>query len=217
MYSVERLDILGYRNKPVPNTFLKQDEEKGEVAILLPGLEYTCQMPLLYYPARLLLYLGADVLEVEYAYNLNPDFQALSGSEQLEWLFSDAAAAYKAALAKRSYQKVVLVGKSIGTLAMGQILTTQSKPQEVQAIWLTPLLRNENLRRQILECKMPSLFIIGTADPHHHPDYLDEIKKAGEVIVIQNGDHSLEIKGDINGSLKAMEEVINAIKSFLSR
>ena len=78
MYSIEHLDIRGYRDARVPNTFFNQDARADRIAIILPGWEYTCQMPLLYYPACLLLYSGADVLQVEYAYNLNDDFQASS-------------------------------------------------------------------------------------------------------------------------------------------
>lgn len=142
MYSVNTLEISGYRNQPVPNTFFKQDEETRQVAILLPGWEHTCHMPLLYYPARLLLALGADVLQVEYAYNLRTDFQALPNSERLQWLFTDAAAC-SAALTQYTYEQVTLIGKSIGTLAMGHLLTTE--PRLAQAVWLTPLLRNDRL------------------------------------------------------------------------
>ena len=219
MYSVETLDISGYRNQPVPNTFFKQDAETHQVAILLPGWEYTCQMPLLYYPARLLLELGADVLQVEYVYNLRADFQALPSSEQPEWMFADAAAACRAALAQRSYEQVTLIGKSIGTLTMGQLLTTEAKLAKAWAVWLTPLLKNERLRTQILESRQRSLFVIGTTDPNYHPDYLAEAKRAteGEAVVIQGADHSFEIKDSILRSLRAMEEVIGAMQRFLTQ
>lgn len=218
MYSVESLKISGYHDEPVPNTFFRQEDKAHHLAILLPGLEYTCQMPLLYYPACLLLILGADILQVEYAYNLRPDFQALPNSEQLKWSFTDATAACSAALAQRPYEQVTLIGKSIGTLAMGHLLTTEAKLAPAQAVWLTPLLRNDNLRSQIKLCGQRSLFIIGTADPHYSPNHLAELQKAtkGEVVVIEGADHSLEIKGKVSQSLKAMEQVIDAMQAFFT-
>lgn len=218
MYSVETLNIQGYRNQSVPNTFFKQDTEASQIAILLPGWEYTCQMPLLYYPAHLLLGLGTVLLQVEYTYNLRTDFQALPSSEQSEWLFTDAAAACNAALTQRSYKQVTIIGKSIGTLTMGQLLTTEVRLARAQAVWLTPLLKNERLRTQILQCRQPSLFVIGTADPNYQPDYLAEVKEKtrGEVVVIQGADHSLEIKDNILESLKAMGQVIDAMRMFFT-
>jgi len=218
MYSVDNLEISGYQNELVPNTFFRQDEEASHLAILLPGWEYTCQMPLLYYPARLLLAMGTDVLQVEYIYNLRADFQALPGSEQQQWLFSDASAATSTALAQRNYKRVTLIGKSIGTVAMGHLLTTEPRLKEAKAVWLTPLLKNEKLRTQIQQYGQHSLFVIGTADPHYNPTHLDEVKQAtkGEAVVIEGADHSLEIKGEIIKSLKAIEQVIDAIKAFFS-
>ena len=218
MYSAETLEISGYQKQPVPNTFFRQDEKASHLAILLPGWEYTCQMPLLYYPARILLAMGTDVLQVEYIYNLRADFQALPGSEQQQWLSSDASAATSTALAQQSYKKVTLIGKSIGTVAMGHLLTTEPKLAQAQAVWLTPLLRNEKLRTQIKQGGQHSLFVIGTADPHYNPTHLDEVKQAtkGEAVVIEGADHSLEIKGEIIKSLKAMEQVIDAMKAFFA-
>ncbi|MBI4560443.1 MAG: type II toxin-antitoxin system VapC family toxin [Candidatus Rokubacteria bacterium] len=73
MHSVETLNILGYRNEAVANTFFRQKHETRHVAILLPGLGYTAHMPIMYYPGRLLVARGADVLRVEYTYSRRPD------------------------------------------------------------------------------------------------------------------------------------------------
>jgi len=217
MYSVESLNIPGYRGKPVPNTFFRQASGADRIAILLPGWEYTCQMPLLYYPARLMLQLGADVLEIEYTYNLSPEFQAASPLEQRQWLFTDSGAACDTTLSQRSYTEVALIGKSIGTLAMGELLATETRLAHAHTVWLTPLLREDRLRRQIFECRNPSLFVIGTADPNYNPAHLAEVKEqtGGEAVVIEGADHSLELKNNLKGSLEAMREVIDALERFL--
>lgn len=216
MYSTKNLEISGFQHEPLPHTFFRQDTEASHVAILLPGWNYTCHMPLLYYPARLLLESGADVLQVEYAYNTRRDFQELSRSEQMQCLFADTHAACNAVLAQRTYEQVTIIGKSIGTLAMGHVFTTDTKLAHARAVWLTPLLRNDRLRAQIKSYGQRSLFVIGTADPQYDPTYLAEVKEAtnGEAIVVEGADHSLESKDNVLQSLKALEEVIRGVQTF---
>src|SRR5919201_1355743 len=103
MYGVTTLAITGYRDEPVPHTFLRQDQAARHLAILLPGIGYTCAMPLLYYPARLLLARGADVLRVEYAYQRREDFTAAAPDEQGRRVVADVTAACHAVLAQREY------------------------------------------------------------------------------------------------------------------
>ena len=109
MYGATTLAITGYRNEPVPHRFLRQDEHARHVAILLPGIGYTCDMPLLYYPARLLLARGADVLRVEYAYQQREDFTATTAEEQGRWVVADVTAACHAVLAQRDYEQITFV------------------------------------------------------------------------------------------------------------
>ena len=53
MLSFTSLSISGYRNEPVPNTFIRQDHTAQHLAILLPGYAYRATMPLLFNHARL--------------------------------------------------------------------------------------------------------------------------------------------------------------------
>jgi predicted alpha/beta-hydrolase family hydrolase len=218
MYSIKQLDIPGYGHEPVPHTFFQQQGAAQHVAILLPGMGYTSHMPLLYYPARIMLGLGADVLSVEYEYNRREDFLALKGDERRRWLLTDVANSCHSVLNRRSYKEITIIGKSIGTRAMGQLLTTEDQLKHATAIWLTPLLRSENLRAQIQQVGQRSLFVIGTADPQYDQTHLEEVRKAtkGEILVIEGADHSLEIEGSVAQSLQAMETIIRTIQSFVA-
>ena len=217
MYSITALKIVGCRNEAVPNTFFQQDGETRHLAILFPGYGYTAHMPAVYYPGRLLLTRGADVLSVEYTYGRRPEFQSLPDEERIRWLQADAAAACNAALAQREYERVTLVGKSIGTLAVAHLLTTEGRLRSPQCIWLTPLLRNARLRAQIKQAPHRALFVIGTADPQYDAARLAELQQAtaGEVLVIEGADHSLEITGDVLASLHALEQVMEAMGEFV--
>jgi pimeloyl-ACP methyl ester carboxylesterase len=218
MYPTETIEIKGYNNEPVPHTFFKQEIVTDHLAIALPGQGYTSQMPLLFYPINLMLVKGADVLRVEYAYDQQPDFQSLGADEQLRWLFADVTAAYQAGIAQRPYHQVTLIGKSLGTLAMGHLLTIQTLPAQVKAIWLTPLVRFDKLRQQIKQFGGRSLFVIGTADPHYEPTLLAEVQEAtgGEVVAIEGADHGLNIENEVLQSIQALERVVRAIEIFLS-
>ncbi len=218
MYEVATLDIAGHRDERVPNTFFRQSSETGHIAIVFPGVGYTCDMPLLYYSVLTMLDAGADVLQVEYAYNRLPDFREIPDTERGQWIAADATAARDAALREASYTKVTLIGKSIGTRAMGYLLATNLHPAVVHTVWLTPLLRNDQLRAQIRQHRPPSLFVIGTADPHYDAALLADVQEAtgGDAIIVQGRNHSLEIAGDTPKSLDAIVQTIHALATFVA-
>lgn len=217
MHYIETFDVIGHRNEVVPSTFFRQEHKTNHIAVLFPGFGYTVQMPLMYYTGRLLSESGADVFLVGYNYSQQPDFQAASGEEREIWLRTDTIAAYKMALAQRNYERVTLVGKSIGTRAIGHLLATEEPPPSLRCIWLTPILRSELLRNQMKRTPHQALFVIGTSDPHYDPEILAEVQEAtaGQVMVIDNADHSLEIKGDIVQSIHVLEGLITKIQKFL--
>jgi hypothetical protein len=217
MNSSMTLDIRGHRGQAVPNTFFAQDSETHHLALVFPGFGYTVHMPVLYYPRRLLLERGADALLVEYDYRGRVDFRMPRDPERDHWFFDDVAAACAAGLKQRSYSGVTLVGKSLGTLAMGYLLAEASRLSGARCVWLTPLLRDDWLRAQMRRARGHSLFVIGTADSHYDPAYLEEVQLAsgGESMVVQGADHSLEIEGDTVGSIRAMEQTVRVMQRFL--
>lgn len=217
MASKTSLEITGYRGEPVPHTFFRQEQETSLLAIIFPGYEYNIDMPVLYYLSHLLREMGADLLSVEYDYARRADFPALPDKERMSWLYADAAAACGAALKQRAYRQIVLAGKSIGTLAMGHLLATEPRVKAARYIWLTPLLHDKQLRAQITLGRPRSLFVIGTADGHFAPSYLEEVVEAtqGQSLVIENANHGLEVKGRVDQSLKALERVVAAAEAFL--
>jgi pimeloyl-ACP methyl ester carboxylesterase len=210
------LKVSGYRGELVPNTFFHQKGEADELAILFPGIGYTCQMPLLYYQTKLFLSLGADVLWVEYAYNRG-DFQSMPDSERKDWFGADVIASCKAGLEQRAYWKVTLSGKSLGTLALGHLLTSETGLSHAQAIWLTPLLKDQKLRGDIRKVNQRSLLVIGTKDANYDAASLEEMKTLPHVrtVVLEGADHSLEIEDNLPISIRLMNQVIQEIQRFV--
>lgn len=210
------LAIAGYADEPVPHTFLRQEQATEHLAILLPGLDYGCDLPLLYYPTRLLLARGADVLRVEYAPQRRADFRRAPATAGAA-LFADVSAACQAALAQRPYRQFTLVGKSLGTLALGHVLTTDARLSAARVVWLTPLLHSDVLRGQIAQWGGRSLFVIGTADPYYDAARLTEVQAAtgGATVVVEGADHSLELGAEVVQSLAAMTRVVQALQQLL--
>ena len=79
------------------------------------------------------------------------------------------------------------------------------------------MLRSDALREQIKEWGQRSLFVIGTADPYYDDAFLNEIQKAtgSEILIIEGVDRCMEIEGDLQASLRAMEMIIRAIQEFV--
>jgi hypothetical protein len=217
MYSFHKLDIRGYHQEPVPHTFFRQHEGSRHAAIVFAGQHINCQHPTLYYPTRELLVQGADTLLVDYC--LRPAFSTFSGDQLKACIEADTMAAYQALFREQAYQQVTLIGKSLGTLVMGYLLTAVPHMPKVQAIWLTPLLKRRELRAQIQQAHPRSLFVIGTADPHYDAQTLSELQKIteGETLVIEGAEHLLELSSGIIPSLQVMEQIIQTLQVFLER
>lgn len=211
------ISIQGYAEKSIPNLFLRQSQPADTLAILFPGLRYTCDMPLLYYPSRLFAQRAADVLQVNTDYT-QTEYQSAPQSKQAEWLTGDARAALQAGKQQGNYRRLILVGKSIGTLAMAH-LVNRSADEGIATIWLTPLLRQQTLVSNAMHFKGPALYIAGSGDPLYAADSMQRILEAtrAEKLIVDDADHSMEISGDLFRSIEILERVLQHIAAFLDK
>jgi hypothetical protein len=209
------LDVVGYKNQQVPNTFIIQPTPTDHLGIILPGYRYSADMAVLHYAGRILLEQGADLLRVEYAY-YQTDFREQPESEQDKWISSDIFAICNAGLSYRSYRQISLVGKSLGTIAMGHLLG-DSRFQNATCIWSTPILTVEWLLSRIEQVRPHSLFINGTADELYQPDTLKHLESVtkGRAVVVEGANHGLEIPDSISKSLMALNQIVQALQEFL--
>ncbi len=211
------LEIKGYQGQPIANTFWRQDYTADHLAVLFPGLGYTADMPLLYYPARLLVNRGAEVLSVQYGYNHNPGWKDASDSDQTRWLVEDSKACLEAALAQHPYKRLTLIGKSLGTMAIARLLEEVTLPEQIGCVWLTPVLRDDTLRRRLLKGPHRGVLGIGSADPYFDPAFIQQLQLASHlrVMVVEHADHSLEIPGHLLTSLTIMSSLVREISQFI--
>jgi len=209
------LDVTGHKDARVPNTYFRQAGESTHLGIILPGYRYSADRAELHFASRILLEQGADLLRVEYAYN-QTDFMELTQSQQDDWISADVFAACNRVLSLRTYGRFTLVGKSLGTIAMGYLLA-DPRFQKATCIWSTPLLSVDWLPRCIEQVRPRSLFIMGSADPHYKPEILKNLAEVtrGRLVIIEGATHPLEIPGSIPESLNMLGRIVTELEEFL--
>lgn len=217
MNQPSQLPISNANGQPLSNLFFRADRSRNWLAFMLPGLGYTVDMPLLYYSKMLLLYRGVDVLQLMPA-TRSAEFQALDWEGRRNWLRSDMLAGLDAGLVQHNYAGIMLVGKSIGTIGIALGLQTAQSRLPTCVAWLTPIFREEIVMDAALSCTRPSFFLCGGADSTFQADKLELILKSNQgarALIINGADHSLEIEGDEDKTLQALQDGMQAFASFL--
>jgi pimeloyl-ACP methyl ester carboxylesterase len=98
------------------------------------------------------------------------------------------------------------------------VLTSQEPfPDKTRAIWLKPAFRMPGLASLMARAVVPSLIIIGDADPHYDVAALDALPAAMKsgLLVIPGADHGLDRPGDANASVAALAQAVAAMTRFV--
>ncbi|MHA1934757.1 MAG: alpha/beta family hydrolase [Candidatus Thorarchaeota archaeon] len=216
MFSSQSLNIIGYGNALVPNSLYTHEKDSHELAIIFPGYGYSSDMPLLYYSILSLLDKGVNVLSVDYNYSKNERYKTLSREEREKWLYSDVDAVLNTVKIEKNHDIIALIGKSLGTMAIGHLLDRDPTLSSCKVVWLTPLLKHPKLPNQIVTNGPASLIVIGTADQHYDAEVLSSIQASiqCDIIVIKDANHSMEISGNTWDSIKALNKIVAGFQEF---
>ena len=176
------------------------DGNPGRQAIVLPGANYPASMPLLYYSRFTLRTREWSITEV---------WWEQPAPAPQDWPGIVRAAA-EHVLAGNNAEHVLLVGKSIGSLAL-----PLAAERGLPGIWLTPLLNRPPIRAALDTLRSPSLLVGGTDDS----TWDGEAARASghEVLELADAHHGLEITGDPVRSLDLLGQVVAAIDGFVAR
>jgi len=213
------LTIKGYQGRLVDNLFWEKKNPGNWLSIILPGLNYNNDMPLLFFPRELLHWRDVDVL------NLNPrtgskEYQAASEEGQFAWLKADVTAGINAGMAQKEYQGLILVGKSIGSLAIATIGTTSEKTIQTAWVWITPLLRWDVVRNTALSVTGLQAFLCGSADSTFNHERMDEIlekRPLASAYIADKANHSLEVPGDDQKTFTGFSGAMIFLGKFLDK
>jgi len=180
------------------------DQGGTTLGLLIPGIGYSCDMPLLYYCRQAMLAAGYDVLQTGY--------QAVKDPTNLDPAIAEAGRAATALLAAvdRPYRRIVIAGKSVGTAAGARLALAAGRP--CPQIVLTPVAAT--LR---LGLAPDCVVLAGTADRFlSQAALLDAIPASDPRLHLYPGaSHSLLINGDAVASAAILLDAVGVITAFL--
>jgi alpha-beta hydrolase superfamily lysophospholipase len=174
-----------------------QRPEAADRVVVLPGMAYSIQAPLLWFAQELALARGAGVLAV--ADRLRDD------AEPFAWARDRA----RRALDFEPAERQVVVGKSLASAAAGLVAE-----RGLPALWLTPLLDQRPVLDGLARAGAPTLLVGGTADDSWQPSALAPNPRL-EVVELAGLDHSLQVPGDPPASVEALAEVVAIVDRYL--
>jgi hypothetical protein len=176
---------------------LQHEGDPSRCAVLLPGIRYFSQAPLLWFAREAAQADGWSVVEV--------DERAPRDQEPFEWMRGQARRALEAA---SGAELVVVMGKSLGSVAVPMV----SGP----AVWLTPLLNEPEIVDALASATAPTLLVGSPADPTWGDGRVPD-NSALEVLELDGLDHSLQVSGDPLASLDVLRDVTERVGAFLAR
>jgi hypothetical protein len=188
------------------------------LGVLLPGLGYTCDMPVMYYAQNLLESLGADVFRMEYRYGVTERFTQANESDQEDWIRDDVTNAYGIASEQGDYTEVIFVAKSIGTKALSLLLSSGKLDVAMtKSIWLTPLLGNPHVCKELMSVAGRSLVVISAGESALYSAQACKLapKLGSSWVVINRVDHGLDVTGDVAASIEALGVIVRSMRQFL--
>jgi hypothetical protein len=183
-----------------PGEAVLHEGDPGRCAVVLPGVRYFSQAPLLWFAREAAQARGWSALELSE--------RAPADEEPFAWMRDRAEGALDAASEAGT---VVVIGKSLGSAAAPLVAE-----RGLAAVWLTPLLIRPEVVAALRSATAPALLVGSTADP----TWSDGEQPGGdsvEVLVLDGLDHSLQVEGDPLASLDGLRRVTERIGAFLER
>jgi hypothetical protein len=170
--------------------------ESERCVVVLPGVRYFSQAPLLWFAREAAQAAGFTVLELSE--------RAPADREPFEWIVDRA----ELVLAEAGEDPIV-IGKSLGSAA-----APLAAERGLEAIWLTPLLIRSDVVAALNATSRRTLIVGSPADPswgEGEPPSADALA----VMELAGLDHSLQVEGDPLSSLQILRQVTDRMLAFL--
>lgn len=171
--------------------------QKGSnyLGIVISGFSYTYRNPLLYYSKKILQEKGIDYLGIDFKYYENQEFLRMSDTEQDQYFEEDIAMVIdKIDELSARYEKIILIGKSLGTSVIHRYIKNGRYPNKCVYILLTPGSEWSEIIDDLKEIDNKTLVIGSLEDPHYLVKNLSDIYniKNLRLYEIHHGNHLLE-------------------------
>jgi len=210
-----RLPLNTSDGRPLMHKYYPQDGKPAGLLVVFPGAHYGPEGPLLYYPRELLRHAGWDTLDVSYGFQTR---MAEIKAETLEGVLTESSEAIKLAMAQRGYDRVGLLGKSLGAGVIAHLCRGEPRLACARAAYLTPPLGTPFFDPIVSETQQPTFLAIGTADRFYNVDALDALKSAKtfQTTTIEGADHHMSFPGDLESSLRVLQKVVHEVVGFFA-
>jgi hypothetical protein len=182
-----------------PGEAVLHEGDPDRCAVLLPGVAYFSQAPLLWFARMASQAQGWSVLEVSE--------RAPRDQEPFDWMRDRA----ERALDNAPGERLAVIGKSLGSAA-----APLAAERGLPAVWLTPLLVRPFVAEAVRSSTAPCLLVGSTADETWGNGWQSG-GGAVEVLEFEGLDHSLQPDGDPLASLDVLREVTERIGVFFAR
>lgn len=187
---------------------------KHNLAVVFPGIGYTCAKPLLYYSASLASELGYQIISLDYGQDIHT-FKGRN-SRDLESIADLALERVLPVLSEINfelYDTIVFISKSIGTVISCKAGELFCPNYPLRHCLFTPIPATLPYLR-----KINGIFFSGTEDPYISKDLIikaskEHPDKVGEIF--EGCNHSLEQKGNTLNNLQNIEKVLHKLEKFL--
>lgn len=182
----------------------------SKLAVLFPGIGYTCDKPLLYYSRKLFTSLGYDIVACEYGGF--PD-GVRGNADKMKQCFTMALSQAEATLVSvdfHAYDEVVFVAKSVGTAVAGAF--NEKYQVGARLIIMTPVVATFKYVTD------DAIVFHGTSDPWAEtPAVTEACERLNLPLILTEGaNHSLET-GDLNTDLATIEKTMQQISAWINR
>lgn len=206
MASLEMIDFKTLDRRVIKNEFYTYKDSENSLAVLFPGGNYSCDKPLLYYARKAAIQAGNDVLCISYSKKISKENIE---SKNVEIIAAEVEKVISTAM-KKQYKNIYFISKSIGTEVAGCIAKKLGY-ENIKLLFLTP---TTGTIKHILKAKCT--VITGNSDGLFPKENIDKLAVLNHIQlkVIDGGNHSLEIKDDIDKSIQVMVEIAKIYETF---
>jgi predicted alpha/beta-hydrolase family hydrolase len=207
------LDLMASDGKPLRHKYFQQQGDPQGLVIGFPGDNYGVDGPLLYYPGQLLWESGWDTAWITYGYQSAAEpFNPL----MIAGIMEECTRAVEILFLEREYQRLVLMGKSLGAVLVALLCQQMALPECTRAVYLTPPL-GPMFNPVLLETSQKACLVLGTGDRFFDMDLLREVteRKDLRLVRVEDADHSMNVPGALGKSLEIMGQVTEEIIDFI--
>jgi predicted alpha/beta-hydrolase family hydrolase len=188
-------------------------DDPAGLVVLLPGVHYGPDGPLLFYPAAALREAGWDTLQLTYRFQRDiSDFDPAT----LTAVVDDCRTAIAAALEQRPYPKLVYLGKSLGAGVEALLCAEDEASLPTRAVYFTPPIGMPIFDPFFARTPQPALIVLGTQDRFYDEDILGQLRQTRpfSLTLVEGADHAMIIPGDVDGSIRVLRRTTQEALAF---